>query len=189
MSRLVILDNLDSFTYNLAQAFEGCGAEVLVHRASDACVGQIADLRPSHLVLSPGPQRPQDHPTNYDLLQRFAGSIPILGVCLGMQAINTYYRGTLRQDHPPVHGKPSFVNHDASALFVGVPNPFAAARYHSLLVDQLGKGLEATAWTEDRSRIMSIRHTNHKILGVQFHPESFMTPDGTRVLQNFLEMP
>lgn len=163
------------------------GAEVIVRRADGADPSQVADVRPTHLVLSPGPLRPKDHPANVGLLERFAGKLPMLGVCLGMQAINLFYGGTIRCDTPPVHGKTSVVYHEDDPLFAGVRNPIRAARYHSLVVDALGDGLDAIAWTEKKQQIMAVRHADLPLWGVQFHPESFMTDDGSVLLRNFLQ--
>ncbi|MBI4365317.1 MAG: aminodeoxychorismate/anthranilate synthase component II [Deltaproteobacteria bacterium] len=189
--RCFLLDNRDSFTFNLAQAFHALGGEVMVQRAESRMPAAMACLihewSPTHLVLSPGPLRPEDHPMNAALLDRFAGRIPILGVCLGMQAINLWCGGTLRRDTPPMHGKTSLVRYTEGApLMEGLPNPFTAARYHSLVLDRLGRDLAATAWTGEV--IMAVRHARHPIFGVQFHPESYMTPEGTWLLRNFLTL-
>lgn len=202
--RVFLLDNTDSFTYNLAQAFLKLGAAVQVRRAVDnspeRCrtlfVEEAVAWQPTHVVLSPGPLRPDDHPANFALLDRCAGRLPILGVCLGMQAINAWCDGTLRRDTPPVHGKTSRVHYAPGApLLDGLPNPFVAARYHSLVVDQLGKGLRATAWTEvtddrrpttDDRITMALAHTHWPLYGVQFHPESYLSPEGEQLLRHFL---
>lgn len=193
--KVFILDNVDSFTFNLAQAFQKGGAEVLVRRADEA-LAAIADWSPTHLVLSPGPQRPADHPMNNTLLDRFAGRLPILGVCLGMQAINTWCEGTLRRTTPPLHGKTSAVRYaPGTPLFDRFSNPFVAARYHSLAVDRVGTGLRATAWVEPAGHrppatgapsIMALAHERLPLFGVQFHPESYLTEEGELLLANFL---
>lgn len=162
------------------------GAEVLVRRAADATPFAVVALAPTHIVLSPGPLRPEDHPANAALLTRFAGVVPILGVCLGMQAINGWCGGTLQRTTPPVHGKTSDVQHNASGLFVGVPQPMRVARYHSLVVDRLGDALEATAWLSDGT-IMAVQHGRWPLYGVQFHPESFLTDGGDLLVRNFLQ--
>ena len=191
--RVFLLDNDDSFTFNLAQAFMKLGAEVRVERPVDNSpkrsptpfIEGVESWRPTHIVLSPGPMRPQDHPFNWTLLDAFAGRIPILGVCLGMQAINEWCGGTLRRDTPPMHGKTSQVRYqDGAVLLDGLPNPFTAARYHSLAVDRLGDGLRATAWTDQT--VMAIAHERWPLFGVQFHPESYLTPNGEPMLAAFL---
>ncbi|MBI4237285.1 MAG: aminodeoxychorismate/anthranilate synthase component II [Deltaproteobacteria bacterium] len=186
MVRVFLLDNVDSFTYNLAQGLEQLGAVVQVVRASSALTDAIAAFVPTHLVLSPGPLRPADHPAIFTLLERFAGRLPMLGVCLGMQAINEYCGGGIRRDTHPMHGKTSAVIHDGHSLFADVPTPFSAARYHSLRCDPLGQELHATAWTSDRRIVMALQHTTKPLFGLQFHPESYLTPDGLRILRNFL---
>lgn len=183
--RVVLLDNLDSFTFNLAHQLEMAGAEVLVRRAAEASPNAVIALAPTHIVLSPGPLRPDDHPANAALLTRFAGVVPILGVCLGMQAINGWCDGTLRRTTPPVHGKTSDVQHNANGLFAGAPQPMRVARYHSLVVDRLGDALEATAWLSDGT-IMAVQHGRWPLYGVQFHPESFLTVAGDALVRNFL---
>lgn len=184
--RVFLLDNLDSFTFNLAQQLEMAGAEVVVQRAAEASPDAVAALAPTHIVLSPGPLRPEEHPANTALLARFAGVVPMLGVCLGMQAINAWCGGTLRRTTPPVHGKTSAVQHDAGGLFADVPQPMRVARYHSLVVDRLGADLEATAWLDDGT-IMAVRHGTLRVYGVQFHPESFLTECGELLVRNFLQ--
>lgn len=183
--RVFLLDNLDSFTFNVAQQLMIVGAEVIVRRASDATVTQVRACRPTHLVLSPGPMRPDDHPRNAELLAAWVGQLPILGICLGMQAINLFCGGTLCGDHPPVHGKTSAVVHQRDGLFARVEDPQTVARYHSLRVDQLGDELTVTARTAD-DRVMAIQHQRHPLYGVQFHPESYLTTGGDQLMRNFL---
>lgn len=205
MPRLFLLDNMDSFTFNLAQAFMKLGADVRVERAADTAdwASRVAEWNPTSVVLSPGPKRPADHPANFALLEAFAGKCPVLGVCLGMQAINEWCGGTLRRETPPMHGKTSAITYAPGApLLAGLPNPFTAARYHSLVVDRLGRGLHKIAWTHDGSPlplgrgqgegeeaqqcIMAFTHERLPIYGVQFHPESYLTPEGTHILRAFL---
>lgn len=183
--RVFLLDNLDSFTFNVAQQLMMVGAEVIVRRAPDATLEQVRASQPTHLVLSPGPLRPEDHPRNAELLTALVGQLPILGICLGMQAINLFCGGTLRCDHPPVHGKTSVVVHQRDGLFAQVAAPLTVARYHSLRVDQLGDGLTVTARTVD-DRVMAIQHQRHPLYGVQFHPESYLTIGGDQLMRNFL---
>lgn len=186
--RVFVLDNLDSFTFNVAQQLWMVGAAaVMVRRAEAASVEEVATWEPTHLVLSPGPLRPERHSRNAELLEHFVRKIPVLGICLGMQAMNVLWGGTLKCDHPPLHGKTSHVHHDATALFAGVPRPMTVARYHSLVVDQLGAELQVTARTAD-DRIMGIRHQRYPMFGVQFHPESFLTRDGDQLMRNFLNV-
>ncbi len=184
--RVFLLDNLDSFTFNVAQQIARLGAEVIVRRAPAASPAEVRAMQPTHLVLSPGPLHPKDHPRNAELLQAFAGALPMLGICLGMQAMNCYFGGTVRCDQPPMHGKTSAIHHHGTGLFEGVPNPFVVARYHSLVLDRVGAGFTMTAETSDH-RPMAIAHQTMPLCGVQFHPESFLTVDGDRLIANFLE--
>lgn len=184
---IFILDNFDSFTYNIAQAIQKLGYEIIVKRAHETSLSEITALQPTHLILSPGPGRPKDHPFMFDVLTTFASSRPILGVCLGMQAINEWCGGTLRKDSVPVHGKTSKIFHNDDVLFTSLPSPFVAARYHSLVIDRLADGLEPTAWTNDRLT-MGARHRTLPIVGVQFHPESYLTECGEQLFKNFLNL-
>ncbi len=182
---LLLLDNRDSFVWNLAQAFAGLGAELAVLR-SDHC--QLADLdRATALVVSPGPGRPEQAGISMAAIRHCHGHLPILGVCLGHQAIGAVF-GAPVDPGPPVHGIATPVHHDGSGLFQGLPNPLPAARYHSLYVGTpLPAALQAVAHTAD-GRLMALRHRRAPTFGVQFHPESFRTPDGPRLLANFLAM-
>lgn len=161
------------------------GAEVLVQRAHVGLLAAIDAYAPTHLVISPGPKRPGDHPAIAQVLQSWIGRVPVLGVCLGMQALNEYFGGTLRRDHPPMHGKTSQLRHDGQGVFAGVPVTTTVARYHSLLIDHLGDNLYVHAWT-DGERPMAIAHRTLPIYGMQFHPESFLSTDGDRMIANFL---
>ncbi len=184
---ILLVDNYDSFTYNLYQALAELGSEVLVMR-NDACsVGEMIERAPSAVVLSPGPGRPSGSGNCPELLARLPESVPLLGVCLGHQALVEHYGGRLEVDPVPVHGKASPVHHDGARLFRDMPTPFPAARYHSLRAvrAQLPAQLELGAWTED-GLVMAVEHESAPRFGVQFHPESILTPLGTRLLGNFL---
>lgn len=192
MPRIFLLDNIDSFTYNLQHQLWRLGAEVLVLRAGDSVstlLTQVQRYDPTHLVLSPGPQRPEDHPANAAILQAYVGQRPILGVCLGMQAINVFCGGTLRRDPRPLHGKVSAIRHAGEGLFTGLPPQVTMARYHSLLVDQLGADLDVMARTTETAQIMALQHRRWPLYGVQFHPESFLSEGGDQLVQNFLALP
>ncbi len=182
--RVLLVDNYDSFTHNLFQALRVLGAEVDVMR-NDAV--DLEAARPTHLVISPGPGRPEGAGASLEVLRACAGKIPVLGVCLGMQAIALAFGGRLERALTPVHGKVSAIHHDGQGVFAGLPKPFEAARYHSLAVSrrELPESLEVSAWTGDGTP-MGLRHRTLPVEGVQFHPESFLTPEGCRVLDNFL---
>ncbi len=189
MKKVLLVDNYDSFTYNLAQYFGelGCGLEVA---RNDAITAEQAEARDfSHLVISPGPGNPTQSGVCNELLRRFAGRKPILGVCLGHQCIGHVFGGTVNRADRMMHGKLSRIYHDGKGLFKGLPNPFEATRYHSLVVreDGLPKELEISAHT-DEGEIMGLRHRGHKIEGVQFHPESILTKPGKALLRNFLDL-
>lgn len=185
---LLIIDNYDSFTYNLAQYFSELGAGVEVRRNDSLAAGDIEKIRPSGLVLSPGPGRPENAGITNEVISRYAGKIPILGVCLGHQAIGSVFGGSVVRSKRVMHGKTSMVFHDGRGVFRGIPSPFSAIRYHSLVVEREGIPgcLEVSAWTED-GEIMGLRHKNHNLEGVQFHPESIMTDHGYSILRNFLD--
>jgi anthranilate synthase/aminodeoxychorismate synthase-like glutamine amidotransferase len=186
---ILIIDNYDSFTYNLVQSLGELGAEPLVRRNDQLSLEEVGSFQPSRIVISPGPGRPDDAGISLPLLQRFAGRIPILGVCLGHQAIAQAFGASIVRAFKVVHGKTSEVFHDANTIFQGIESPFPAGRYHSLVVDpeSLPACLEVSAETRD-GVIMGIRHREKKIEGVQFHPESILTPVGKRVLSNFLNL-
>ncbi len=189
--RVVLVDNYDSFTYNLLQYLEELGASVDVIRNDAAPVEGIAARNPTHVVISPGPGTPERAGISIPLVRELSGKIPILGVCLGHQAMAVAWGGRWAQAPTLVHGKASPVRHCGTGIFGGIPDPFEAARYHSLAVDEatLPECLEVTAWTgEGAGRVvMGMRHKKLAAAGVQFHPESFMTPDGKKILSNFLE--
>jgi anthranilate synthase/aminodeoxychorismate synthase-like glutamine amidotransferase len=185
---LLLIDNYDSFTYNLVQAFLVLGAEVDVYR-NDALTPQGARaLAPSHLCISPGPGTPYDAGVSMDMIREFAGHIPVLGVCLGHQSIVEVFGGRVVRAARLMHGKTSQVRHDGRTLFAGLPQPCEVGRYHSLIAapESLPPQLEVSARTAE-GEIMAVRHRAHTIEGVQFHPESILTPDGPKLLGNFLQ--
>jgi anthranilate synthase/aminodeoxychorismate synthase-like glutamine amidotransferase len=187
MNRVLLIDNYDSFTYNLAQAFMSLGAEVIVHRNDEITINQSRNLAPTHIVISPGPGGPQEAGISMDIIRAFAGHVPILGVCLGHQAIGAVYGGEIIRASRLMHGKPSMVMHDNIGLYAGLPNPFEAGRYHSLTIGEttLPAVLRVTSRTTE-GEIMGVRHREMDIEGVQFHPESVLTPQGNTLLANFL---
>ena len=186
---IVIIDNYDSFTYNIVQTIGGMGAQVKVFRNDVVDVTAIEALQPDRLLVSPGPCTPSKAGISIEAIRYFAGKIPILGVCLGHQSIGEAFGGITVRASRLMHGKTSPIIHDAKGVFTGLPNPFDAMRYHSLVVDQktLPECLEITART-DQGELMGIRHRELPIEGVQFHPESIMTPDGLDLLKNFLDV-
>ena len=186
---IVIIDNYDSFTYNIVQTIGGMGAQVRVFRNDLVDVAAIEALQPDRLLISPGPCTPSKAGISIEAIRYFAGKIPILGVCLGHQSIGEAFGGITIRASRLMHGKTSPIIHDGKGVFTGLPNPFDAMRYHSLVVDQktLPECLEITART-DQGELMGIRHKELPIEGVQFHPESIMTPDGVNLLKNFLDV-
>ena len=186
--RLLLVDNYDSFTYNLVQAFLVLGAEVLVHRNDAITIGQAQALQPTHLCISPGPGTPQGAGVSMDMIRAFAGHIPVLGVCLGHQSIVEVFGGEVVRAGRLMHGKVSPVQHDAKGVFAGAPQPMAVGRYHSLIAkpETLPSILEVTARTAE-GEIMGVRHRELNVEGVQFHPESVLTPDGPLLMGNFLQ--
>ena len=189
MSRVAVIDNYDSFTYNLVQAFLVLGAEVEVFRNDEIRVEQAVAMDHSHLVISPGPGTPLDAGVSLAMIQAFAGRKPIFGVCLGHQALVEAFGGKVVRAGRLMHGKVSPVTHDGRGLFAGVPQPFAAGRYHSLIAEpaSMPPMLEVTARTAE-GEIMGVRHRELPIEGVQFHPESVLTPDGPALMANFLRL-
>ncbi len=185
---LVLIDNYDSFTYNLAQAFGTLGADIRVFRNDAITVDELEAMEPSHIVISPGPGTPDDGGISLEVLQKLSPRIPTLGVCLGHQCLGQAYGGKVVRAPRLMHGKTSMVYHHSQPLFSGVPSPFEATRYHSLIVEEadLPKSLKVTAFT-DQGEIMAMRHNEYPVVGVQFHPESILTAYGPRLLQNFLE--
>ena len=188
MPRVVVIDNYDSFVYNLVQYLGELGADPTVFRPDETSVEGIEDLAPDALVISPGPGRPEDAKLSLAAIERFAGRWPILGVCLGHQCIGQFYGGDVVRAPSVVHGKTSLIHHRGQGVLAGLADPFEATRYHSLLVDRdtLPPELEITAETDD-GLIMGLRHRELAVEGVQFHPESILTADGRKLLANFLE--
>ena len=188
MFKILMIDNFDSFTYNLVQGFRAQGAEVIVFRNNAITTEQAQALRPTHLVISPGPGRPTDAGVSMPLIQKFAPKIPILGVCLGHQCIVEAFGGKIVYAQQLMHGKTSIIQHDQATIFTNLDNPMVAGRYHSLAADitRLPKNLDISATTED-NEIMAVRHKTYPIEGVQFHPESILTPLGEKLMQNFLQ--
>lgn len=186
---LLMIDNYDSFTYNLVQYLRELGEDVVVYRNDKISLSEIETLKPDRLVVSPGPCTPNEAGISVSAIKHFAGGLPILGVCLGHQAIGQAYGGRIVRADRLMHGKTSPVFHDGREVFAGIPDPFNATRYHSLLVERssLPECLEVTAWTAE-GEIMGMRHRELPIWGVQFHPESILTVHGMDLLRNFLEM-
>jgi anthranilate synthase component 2 len=186
---LLMIDNYDSFTYNLVQYFSELGETVEVHRNDKITVAEVADRRPDRLVISPGPCSPDEAGISVAAIRELAGKLPILGVCLGHQSIGQAFGGRIVRADRLMHGKTSPIHHDGRELFAGLPNPFDATRYHSLLIEKatLPSCLEVTAWTAE-GEIMGVRHRDLPMWGVQFHPESILTVEGKQLLRNFLEM-
>jgi para-aminobenzoate synthetase component II len=184
---IVVLDNYDSFTYNLVQYFGELGAEVSVHRNDEVAVEQIERMQPSHVVISPGPCTPNEAGITLELIRRLAGRVPLLGVCLGHQAIGQAFGGKVVRAKRVMHGKTSHIGHDGKGIFEKIPNRFVATRYHSLVVERasLPACLDVTADAED-GEIMGLRHRSLPVEGVQFHPEALMTENGHQLLKNFL---
>jgi anthranilate synthase/aminodeoxychorismate synthase-like glutamine amidotransferase len=182
---LLLIDNYDSFTYNLAHLFAELGAEVVVRRNDEITADEVEALAPSQLVISPGPGRPEDAGISIELVRRFSGSVPLLGVCLGHQAIVAAFGGEIGQAKALVHGKATTVTHDGRGLFAGVPEEFAAGRYHSLAALTVPDSLEVSATSAD-GEVMAVRHRELRVDGVQFHPESVLTPLGPELAKNFL---
>jgi anthranilate synthase component 2 len=186
---LLMIDNYDSFTYNLVQYLRELGEEVVVYRNDQITVAEIEKLKPERMVISPGPCTPNEAGISVSAIKHFAGRLPILGVCLGHQSIGQAYDGRIVRAKRLMHGKTSPVFHDGRELFAGLPDPFDATRYHSLLVERVSmpECLEVTAWTAEEE-IMGLRHRELPVWGVQFHPESILTVNGMAMLRNFLEM-
>ncbi len=184
---LLVIDNYDSFTYNLVQYLGELGAEPAVYRNDKITLGEIEALRPSKIVISPGPCTPKEAGISVDVIRTFGSKIPILGVCLGHQAIGEAFGGEVIRAPRLMHGKTSMVLHDGRTIYRGLPNPFEATRYHSLIIrrETMPKVLEITAWTKE-GEVMGVRHRTLPIEGVQFHPESILTNVGKDLLRNFL---
>jgi len=188
-----VLDNYDSFTYNLVQYLGELGAEVAVSRNDQTTIAEIDALKPSHILISPGPCTPHEAGISIDVIKHFAGKIPVLGVCLGHQAIGEAFGGKVIRATNLMHGKTSSVEHDGKTIFRDIPSPMTATRYHSLIVEEksLPKELEISATCRDRDGtrvIMGLRHRKFPVEGVQFHPESVLTDQGKQMIRNFLQM-
>jgi anthranilate synthase/aminodeoxychorismate synthase-like glutamine amidotransferase len=186
---LLMIDNYDSFTYNLVQYFCELGEEVAVYRNDKVTLEDVERILPERIVISPGPCTPRDAGISIDTIRHFAGRIPILGVCLGHQAIGCAFGGEIIPAKELMHGKTSQVFHDGRTIMHGIGNPFEATRYHSLAVEMKGleDAFEVSAWTED-GEVMGIRHKTYMLEGVQFHPESILTKEGRKILSNFLKI-
>jgi anthranilate synthase component 2 len=186
---ILVIDNYDSFTYNLVQYFGELGAELCVIRNDQIGLGEIRALNPSHIVISPGPGTPDDSGVSLDVLRELGPETPVLGVCLGHQAIGQVFGGVVKRAPYLMHGKTSLIYHHGTGVFAGLPTPFEATRYHSLIVEArtLPDSLEVTARTIE-GEIMGLRHREYPIFGVQFHPESILTQHGKTMLQNFLDV-
>jgi anthranilate synthase/aminodeoxychorismate synthase-like glutamine amidotransferase len=186
---LVIIDNYDSFTYNLVQYFGELGEKIIVYRNDKVTLNDIEKINPDHLVISPGPCSPREAGMSNSIIESFKGKLPILGVCLGHQCIGDVFGGKIVRASRIMHGKVSEIYHTKDPLFADVPSPFIATRYHSLLIkpDTLPSSLRMIAWTKDKE-IMGVRHKKYPIWGVQFHPESILTTHGKTILKNFLSI-
>ena len=186
---LTVIDNYDSFTFNLVQYFWELGQQVRIYRNDEVTAGRVLEDRPDHIVISPGPATPTEAGISLEVIRLAAEArVPLLGVCLGHQSIGHAFGGVVRRAGRLMHGKTSRIVHDAKGVFSGLPSPFTATRYHSLVVDDaLPACLTATAWSEDQHELMGVRHVSLPIEGVQFHPESFLTEHGHAMLKNFLE--
>jgi anthranilate synthase/aminodeoxychorismate synthase-like glutamine amidotransferase len=187
---VLVIDNYDSFTYNLVQYLGELGADVRVRRNNEVTLGEIEAMAPDQILISPGPGRPENAGITPDVIRRFGPTTPILGVCLGHQAIGMVYGGTVCRATVPMHGKTSTVVHDGRGVFSGMTGPFEAGRYHSLVIasDTVPEALEVSARTKEDGTIMAVRHRTYPVHGVQFHPESVLTEEGRRILQNFLDL-
>ncbi len=190
---LLMIDNYDSFTYNLVQYLGELGQDVLVYRNDEIDLAKVAELKPDHIVISPGPCTPNEAGISVPLIKEFAGKIPLLGVCLGHQSIGQAFGGNIVHAKQLMHGKTSLIYHKDTGVFKGLPNPYTATRYHSLVIEKetLPDCLEITAWTQDENgefgEIMGVRHKTLPVEGVQFHPESVLTEYGHELLNNFLQ--
>jgi len=183
---MLVIDNYDSFTFNLVQYLGELGESPEVHRNDRISLDDIAAMAPSHILISPGPCTPLEAGISVDVIRRFSGQIPILGVCLGHQSIAEAFKGSVIRAPRLMHGKTSPIEHDGSGIFTGLPSPFTATRYHSLIVDEpLPAELRRTAWTAE-GELMGLAHVSHPTFGVQFHPESILTEHGHTMLKNFL---
>ncbi len=185
---ILVLDNYDSFTYNLVQLIGRITGDVAVRRNDEVSAGEIQEMRPTGIVISPGPGRPESAGVTIDVIRALGSTIPVFGVCLGHQAIGAAYGGEVIYAPSLMHGRTSMIRHRGVGIFAGVPDPFVATRYHSLVIspDRMPAELEVTAWTDD-GVIMGVRHRTHPVEGVQFHPESILTEQGERLIRNWME--
>ncbi|MGZ5198225.1 MAG: anthranilate synthase component II [Telluria sp.] len=185
---LLMIDNYDSFTYNIVQYFGELGEDVRTYRNDEITIAQIEELNPKRICISPGPKSPKDAGISVEVLRHFKGKLPILGVCLGHQAIGEAFGGNIIRAKQVMHGKTSLIAHTGEGVFKDIPSPFTVIRYHSLAIERasLPSCLEVTAWTDD-GEIMGVRHKEYDIEGVQFHPESILSEHGHKMLKNFLE--
>jgi anthranilate synthase component 2 len=184
-AKLLVIDNYDSFTFNLVQMFRHYALDICVFRADALSVDEVAQQRPDYVLVSPGPKSPSDAGISTELIRRCHGEFPILGVCLGMQCMNEAFGGTTVHAPVPMHGKTSAVQHDGAGLFEGVPQPMTVARYHSLAITGISESLRVNARSVDGVP-MAVQHVRHALFGVQFHPESFLTQHGFTLVENFL---
>ncbi|MFQ6678642.1 MAG: anthranilate synthase component II [Fidelibacterota bacterium] len=184
---ILIIDNYDSFTYNLVQSIGPINPDIKVVLNNQINIDDISDWDPSHIIISPGPGRPEHAGQSMAIIQRFGNTIPILGVCLGHQCIGSVYGAEIKQAKQILHGKISLIHHSQTQIFQNIPSPFHGARYHSLSIDSVPDQFYKSAWTND-GEIMAIAHKEKLIFGVQFHPESFLTPAGFKLLENFLNV-
>ena len=186
---ILVIDNYDSFTYNLVQYLGELGADLKTYRNDKITIPEIKKLAPEKILISPGPGYPKDAGISISVIKEFAGKVPILGVCLGHQAIGEAFGGKIVQAKRLLHGKTSMIHHDGKTIYKGLPNPFTATRYHSLIIERasLPVSLEISAWTKE-DEIMGIRHKEYKVEGIQFHPESILTTEGKKLLKNFLSL-
>jgi anthranilate synthase/aminodeoxychorismate synthase-like glutamine amidotransferase len=187
---VLVIDNYDSFTYNLVQYLGEMGAQIRVRRNDEITLGEIEAMQPAQIVISPGPGRPEDAGVTTDVIRQFGPTTPLLGVCLGHQAIGVVYGSTVCRANTPMHGKTSTVVHDGRGVFSGISAPFQAGRYHSLIISaaNVSPDLEVAARTQEDGTIMAVRHRRYPVHGVQFHPESVLTDEGRRILKNFLDL-
>ncbi|HXG88236.1 MAG TPA: aminodeoxychorismate/anthranilate synthase component II [Vicinamibacterales bacterium] len=187
---VLVIDNYDSFTYNLVQYLGELGASVAVRRNDEVTVAEVTELAPDRILISPGPGRPEDAGVTLEVIREFAGRLPMLGVCLGHQAMGLAFGGDVVRAPVPMHGKTSTVEHDGRGVFAGITSSFEASRYHSLIVaeDRWPAALDITARSKNDGLVMGLRHREWPMHGVQFHPESILTHEGRRILRNFLEL-
>lgn len=185
LPKLLVIDNYDSFTYNLVQMFKGFELEIIVRRTDKISVKEAELLDPAYVLISPGPKDPRHAGISMDIISHFCGKRPVLGVCLGMQCINEVFGGRTVRAPVPVHGKRDLISHSSQGIFRGMPSPFAAARYHSLIIDGVDPDLMVTAWNRE-GIIMGVELKGARLFGVQFHPESFLTDQGHVLMENFL---